>query len=236
MTTLLLFATLFLGGGAEPSFAAMPWEQQAEPRKPPPKPKPINPEETGGPRGSGVILRGTVVDAAGKEVPNAKVKLALGADPGQLWETVTDASGRFQMLDLPIGSFTLELSRPGFRTTRHAGLKLDSLLCSVRVAMKPGAPENVLTERFVELRGRVRDARGDPVPEAQVEVRGAAFARGLSLLTDAEGEFQVSNFQSGAYTVHVTAPGFHAAEKALEVKSEGDSKPVAVTIEMRKIG
>jgi hypothetical protein len=234
MTALLLIAVLALGGWNVAEFPALPQQDKppAEPPKPRPKP-PINPDETGGPRGA-VMLRGTVVDAAGKELAEVKVAVVSNVDAKQRWETSTDAAGRFQLPDLPAGMFTLELSRPGYRTGRHLGLKLDSLLCSVRVAMQPGEAASVVTERFAELRGRVRDGAGDPVADAQVEIRGGTFARGLSLLTDAEGEFHVPNLPSGDYRVRVTAPGFEAVERPLPVKAQAESRMVTVTFEMRR--
>jgi hypothetical protein len=256
MTALILTAVLTWGGWCAAGSLPSPTQQEkppARPEKPPSKP-PINPDETGGPRRTtpaaaasadtsgyayggprgAVMLRGTVVDSAGKELPEVKVTVVAAADPKQRWETRTDAGGRFQLPDLPAGLFTLELSRPGYRTGRHLGLKLDSLLCSVRVAMQTGEPNRVVTERFAELRGRVRDAAGDPVAEAQVELRGGNFVRGLSLLTDAEGEFQVANIQSGDYTMQVAAPGFQTTERPLPVRPEGASRSVTVNIELRR--
>ena len=217
---------------ATPAPAPAPNQQ----KKGPTKPRPINPAETGGPRGGqGVILRGTVVNAAGAELSGAQIKVT-SADPSQgPWQETTDAAGRFQVTGLPVGLYTLEVSRNGFQTARHTGLKLDSLVCSVRLPLSPGAAEKLAVKPFVELRGRVRDAAGDPVPDAQVEFTGAPFARALALLTDADGSFQVPNFQTGSYGVRVTALGFTAFEdRNLEVQASSESRVVTLTLDLKK--
>lgn len=236
MSTLLVIACLLFAG--LPTAAYLPLASQAAPqtqtKQPPRKPRPINPDETGGPRGDGVMLRGTVVDASGKELAEVKVAVAAEPDPKRRWETSTDENGRFQLADLPVGLFTLELSRDGYRTGRHTHLKLDSLLCSVRVALQPGQSTQVVTERFSELRGRVRDAAGDPVPEAQVEIRGGTFARGVSLLTDIDGEFHLPNIQSGEYVIRASAAGYATVEKPLRIKPDGDGAMVSVNLDLAR--
>jgi hypothetical protein len=211
-----------------------PAQPSAE-KKAPKKQPPINPTDVGGPRGMGTILRGTVVDRAGAELPRASVNVISPANPQGHWNSTTDAAGRFQIDDLPVGLYTVEVSRPGFQTGRYIGLKLDSLLCSVRVPLSPGPADRVVTTHFVELRGRVVEGNGDSVPGAQVEVTGPAFARSLTVLTDAEGEFQVPNFQTGSYSVRVTAAGFATyANSKLEVTAEDEAKPVTLRFTLKK--
>jgi hypothetical protein len=204
-------------------------------KKAPPKSPAINPADVGGPRGMGAILRGTVVDRNGAEVAQATVKAVSANDPQKHWETITDAAGRFQFQDLPVGLYTVETSRGGFQSHKHVGLKLDSLLCSIRIALSAGAPEQVVTTHFVELRGQVTGPNGDPVAEAHVEFTGGALAKSLSVLTDADGEFRVSNFQAGFYGVRVSAPGFVTDERPkVEIAAQGESKPASVRFVLRK--
>ncbi len=210
---------------------------QASPaKKAPQKPRPINPADVGGTRGMGAILRGAVVDRSGVNLPGSSVKAISSDDPQRQWDVTTDASGRFQISDLPVGTYTLEASRQGARTGRYVGLRLDSLLCSVRIQLLPGPAEQVITTHFVELRGRVVEGNGNPVPEAQVEFKGPAFAKPLAVLTDSDGEFRIPNFQSGVYGVRVHAAGFIPEEQAaLEIAAPAGSVPVTMKFVVRKI-
>jgi hypothetical protein len=201
----------------------------------PPKPHPINPADAGGPRSMGAMLRGYVVDWKGAEVPQATVKTVSAGDPRQHWETITDAGGRFQFQDLPVGLYTVETSHDGFRSDRHVGLQLDSLLCSIRIALSAGAPDQVVTIPLVELRGRIVGTGGDPVAEAQVAFTSGPLARPLSLLTDADGEFRVPNFEAGLYSVRISALGFIADERSkVEVAATGESRTANLKFVLHK--
>ncbi len=70
-------------------------------------------------------IQGTVVDASGASVPNAKV---LATDEGKgvvAREAKTDAAGRFQLLELLRGTYSLRVEAAGFKGSNRAGLVLD---------------------------------------------------------------------------------------------------------------
>jgi hypothetical protein len=86
---------------------------------------------------------------------------------------------------------------------------------------------------FVELRGRVRDPAGDPVADAQLEFSRAGSGKPAVVAADSEGEFHVSNFQSGSYDVRISSPGFRPREeRGVEIKPS--AKPVNLSFELRK--
>lgn len=73
----------------------------------------------------------------------------------------TDASGQFELANLPAGNFELEVE-----ATKHLPAR------SARFEMKPEAKVNVgsiVLDLGVELRGIVRDRQGKPVQAAEVE-------------------------------------------------------------------
>jgi len=70
-------------------------------------------------------LAGTVLDQAGKAVPNATVTVK-NESTGALRALTTDADGRFSAAGLPAGAYTVEASAPGFATTRRVGQQLDA--------------------------------------------------------------------------------------------------------------
>ncbi len=60
-------------------------------------------------------IRGTVTDASGGGVPGAEVK-ALNTQTQVQTTVTTEADGTFQFLQLPVGSYEVSVSKPGFRT------------------------------------------------------------------------------------------------------------------------
>src|SRR5215467_14474518 len=73
--------------------------------------------------GSFATISGSVVDPDGKVVPNAAVS-AKNDLTGAVRSTTSDAEGRFSVAALAVGTYTLEVSAPGFATARNASLQL----------------------------------------------------------------------------------------------------------------
>jgi hypothetical protein len=70
-------------------------------------------------------IQGNVKDATGAAVAKAKV---IAVDEGKqvvAREAITDASGRFQLLRLLRGMYTLKVESPGFKAIERTGLVLD---------------------------------------------------------------------------------------------------------------
>ena len=72
---------------------------------------------------STALLNGTVTDATGAAVPNAKVVVKNTATNVE-WTTQTDSAGIYLFSSLPIGFYRIEVSAPSFRTTVINGLQL----------------------------------------------------------------------------------------------------------------
>ena len=62
--------------------------------------------------GTGVIS-GTIVDPVGNAVENAAVS-AKNESTGMIARTTTDQEGKFSLKDLPAGTYTVDVSAPGF--------------------------------------------------------------------------------------------------------------------------
>jgi hypothetical protein len=67
-------------------------------------------------------ISGTVQDASGAVVSGAKVTVTSEATGQQVRELTTDASGIFTASLLPVGSYTVEVSAPGFATTKFPAI------------------------------------------------------------------------------------------------------------------
>jgi hypothetical protein len=69
-------------------------------------------------------IRGTVTDPSGAVVPGAVVKIAnLGT--GAVKHATTDQSGSYEIPNLPIGNYSVAVSKDGFRTSVLGNLKLE---------------------------------------------------------------------------------------------------------------
>ena len=67
---------------------------------------------------------GTVADASGAVVPNAKVTL-LRVGTGETRSTVTDASGNYSFPLIEIGQYTVSVEAPGFKTETKTGINVE---------------------------------------------------------------------------------------------------------------
>jgi hypothetical protein len=68
-------------------------------------------------------LNGTVTDASGALIPNAKIQVTAPAT-GLQRDTVTGANGAYQIPGLPIGSYAVTISKEGFKTVQYKQVDL----------------------------------------------------------------------------------------------------------------
>src|SRR5579883_1058973 len=74
------------------------------------------------------------------------------------------------------------------------------------LAMMPGA---MAQETTAGVQGTVKDSSGGAIAKATVEVASPALIGVKKAVTDSVGAFRFINLPPGAYTVTVTAQGFH---------------------------
>jgi hypothetical protein len=70
-------------------------------------------------------ISGTVADPTGSAVAGAQIR-ATNADTGATFTTTSDSSGLFRLNLLPIGTYTVEITTQGFKTTQDKGVVLSS--------------------------------------------------------------------------------------------------------------
>jgi hypothetical protein len=68
-------------------------------------------------------ITGIVSDASGAPVPSATVK-ANNLETGAVRTVVTDGSGRYLVLSLPVGEYEVSVSKPGFQDAMRTGIQL----------------------------------------------------------------------------------------------------------------
>src|ERR1700676_1998320 len=74
---------------------------------------------------STAIISGTVEDSTGALVPAASVA-AIQQQTDQRFDAVSDAQGRFSFPRLPVGNYSVQVTRSGFRRFESEPLRLDA--------------------------------------------------------------------------------------------------------------
>ncbi len=168
---------------------------------------------------------GLVIDSGRRPVAGAQVQLRatppadLGArlrearDPLR-FPGVTDAAGRFEVKNLPAGSFDLAVRARGFAPLTVPALALPE---------GTGASDlgTVLLAPGAAIRGVVTDAQGEPVADAEVRVEGTdrdglsfvlGEAESTGLFTAADGSFALEDLAPGrTLDLFVIHPGYGPA-------------------------
>src|SRR5215471_18326630 len=75
-------------------------------------------------QGNGIpVLRGTVLDPAARAIENAGI-VARNESSGAITKTSTDQAGRFAFANLTSGTYTVEVSAPGFSMAVRQGVRI----------------------------------------------------------------------------------------------------------------
>ena len=164
------------------------------------------------PRAGTGTIRGRVVRADTGE-PLRRVQVHIdewnAKDQSGPASTMTDAQGRYELAQLPAGTYHLKATRGGFveveygqRRPFERGRPVDvadgAVLDNINFAMPPGG---VVT-------GRVVDELGEPVAQASVSLARRRYVEGERRLvgqsgssTDDRGEFRIFGVSPGEYVV-----------------------------------
>jgi hypothetical protein len=131
---------------------------------------------------STAALSGTVSDPSGARVPKATVKLT-NAQQGISRASSAGAAGEFSFALLPTGTYTVEASASGFKTTRQTGIVLnagDSLTENIQLSI--GTSEQVMvSETGTQL--QTEDANvGTEIAQKQVDELPLNFRNVLGLV------------------------------------------------------
>lgn len=89
-------------------------------------------------------IRGTVQDSTGAVVPGAEVT-AREMDTGVVTDTKTNSSGTYDLLYLPLGRYSVNVSKPGFDTYRMDDIPLHLESVTVNAVLKVGATQTEVT-------------------------------------------------------------------------------------------
>src|SRR5262245_44678299 len=95
---------------------------------------------------SGSAIAGTVRDASGAVMPGVTVEAASPALIEKLRVAVTDEAGRYSVISLRPGTYSVTFTLPGFSTVKREGIELTaSFTATVNVEMRVGTLEETIT-------------------------------------------------------------------------------------------
>ena len=126
-------------------------------------------------------------------------------------ETVAETTDSEFELEAPVdGSYTLRVNAEGYdQVERSVGFGEES------VALESSSET---TETTGSLSGEVIDTTSfDPIEGATVEAVDADF----SATTDSNGTYEINEIPTGEYTIAVSADGYAATERTVEITTEG---------------
>jgi hypothetical protein len=94
-------------------------------------------------------ISGTVQDASGAGVANAKVTILSEATGQSVREVSADSSGLFTAPLLPVGTYTVEVSAAGFATTKFAGIVVNiTETTRMTAALKPATIKETVEVQY----------------------------------------------------------------------------------------
>jgi hypothetical protein len=92
------------------------------------------------------IISGVARDTTGAVMPGVTIEAASPALIEKVRSTVTDDQGRYQIIDLRPGTYTVTFTLPGFSTFRREGLELTSgFTATVNAELRVGSLEETVT-------------------------------------------------------------------------------------------
>lgn len=156
------------------------------------------------PQVANATLRGRVLDKDGAPVADASVKASAG---DLVRETRSDADGRYELTDLPLGHVQLSISGPGLEASTQE-LELDGAEVHSDLSVTRAAPDG-------QLRGIIRAFSGKPL-QATIHVR----ALDRAAHADASGYFEI-DVPPGEYDVDIEHAGYRAQKRKLTVENNG---------------
>ena len=187
----------------------------AQPAKPPAQP--IPPAQTPVPPAATAHITG-VIKSASDNAPIGRARVSAATDIlPEPRVTLSEADGRYALLDLPAGSYTISVTRTGYAPQTHAkGRNITPTPIVVTSAQRVGTVDFALVPGGF-IAGRIFDEDGSPFAGAVVDALVTRSDKGTDTLfsvstsqTDDRGEFRLFGLVPGQYYVSAADPAFRA--------------------------
>jgi protocatechuate 3,4-dioxygenase beta subunit len=186
-------------------------------------------------------IRGRIV-AADTNAPLRGARVVAFIANGQPpREAVTDADGRYEVAQLPAGTFTVSASLDGYLSVAYGQRRVRLMETGTEINVAPGQTVeriDISLPRAGVIVVRLTDEAGEPLANAQVEIQRYQYGangerrltsaptgvRGPLARTDDRGELRVVGLMPGEYTVRATVRGIRSGVAAPATdKGEGFS-------------
>ena len=199
-------------------------------------------------------IEGYVSDASGAVLPGVSVQVSSPSVPGQ--KIFSNASGRFNVAQLPAGAYQVDLSLPGFRTSRRsvnvrAGntsavtfqLAIGSLSESVTVSVAAAAPAPlpappptgqqtpIRVGGSIEVPRKVQDAR--PIYPAEAAAVGAEGDVVIEAVIGRDGDVTSARVLQGVPLLNAPALAAVRQWKYSPTRLNGQPVDVMATVTIR---
>jgi hypothetical protein len=158
---------------------------------------------------SGTIL-GFVTDSTGAVVPSAAVTIT-NEETSSTVHLTADSNGKFDAPTLPLGSYTIAASAPGFKTSTYLHIRLEvGQRINETIKLNPGAvSQNVTVTAATPLLQTASSSLGEVITNKQVEqlpLNGRSIANVLEVVP---GVKTLSTFSINGSTTDWFNPGIH---------------------------
>jgi hypothetical protein len=144
-------------------------------------------------------IEGTVTDSVTNQ-PLPGVKVAIDARGKAAGDALTDAQGAFRIEGLTPGEYTANFTRRGFQPPARDDASRRPFRLSTGNPVRLEARMTPLGK----IGGRVLDATGAPVADANVQLFGGSL--GYEETTDKQGKFSSDQVAPGSYVIWVHPP------------------------------
>ncbi len=159
---------------------------------------------------AGFSIKGTVRDNTGAALAGANV-FASGTLSGAYGSASTNASGQYTLSGLIATSYTIYVGAPtaknlvdGYYTTANANHHTPNGASATKVTVGPNKTGiDVKLPVGLTISGMVTTTTGTPLQGAIVGGSGPSFD---SMVTGADGKYQLKGFAAGSYRLSVSAP------------------------------
>ena len=150
-------------------------------------------------------ILGTVVDSSGAAVAQAQVKV-VSDGTGLERSLTTDDSGNYTVTELPLGTYTVTVSKQGFATSSAKGVQVTvSTSARVDIKLSPGqVAEKVEVTAEVPIIETTSNTLGGTIDQkaaAELPVNGRDFTKMLTLVAGANADPSSVNDAPGSFGI-----------------------------------
>lgn len=167
-------------------------------------------------------IAGLVTDASGGVMPGVTVEAASPVLIEKVKSAVTDASGRYRIVDLRPGTYSVSFTLAGFSVVKREGIEIPAdFTASVNAELKVGAVEETITVSgaapVVDMRSATRTETlskdlVDSLPSQRTLFGIGGTIPGVKIVTPDVGGQRMMQHSAGALSVHGLSGGDNAIQ------------------------